>query len=225
MKQYAICPLSYKAISVPRHNGTGGGIAIMFKDTVSVKCESVLKFKSMECVIFKVAPSVSEADKHHIVIYKPPDTSVINFLKDLTNTMEEMEMQSGDIIFLGDFNIRINEEQMPDTMNLLDFMKGFYLINKVTFPTNCQCNTIDLILTPRNNIVCYISEGTLFSGHHLVMFIINISCTMPKEHIISLNKKAIGLMAQLKEEPSNTETKSSKTIHGHQLCMMYTCVL
>ena len=29
------------------------------------------------------------------------------------------------------------------------------------------------------------------------------------------NKKAIGLMAQLKEEPSNVETKSSKTIHGH----------
>ena len=41
----------------------------------------------------------------------------------------------------------------------------------------------------------------------------------------SCNKKATGLMAQLKEEPSNVETKSSKTIHGHQLCMMYTCVL
>ena len=40
-----------------------------------------------------------------------------------------------------------------------------------------------------------------------------------------VNKKAIGLMAQLKEVPSNVETKSSKTIHGHQLCMMYTCVL
>ena len=39
------------------------------------------------------------------------------------------------------------------------------------------------------------------------------------------NKKTVGLMAQLKEEPSNVETNSSKTIHGHQVCMMYTCVL
>ena len=46
MTQYAICPLSYKAISVPRYNRTGGGIAVMFKDTVSVKCESVYKFES-----------------------------------------------------------------------------------------------------------------------------------------------------------------------------------
>ena len=36
-------------------------------------------------------------------------------------------MQSGDIILLGDFNIRINEDQTPDTMNLLDFMEGFDL--------------------------------------------------------------------------------------------------
>ena len=86
--QYAICPLSYKAISVPGHNRTGGVIAIMFTDTVSVKCESVYKFESMECVIFEVAPSVSEADKHLIVIYRPPDTNVINFLKDLTTTIK-----------------------------------------------------------------------------------------------------------------------------------------
>ena len=49
---------------------------------------------------------------------------------------------------------------------------------------------------------------------------------LPKNYLATENnKKAIGLMAQLKEEPSNVETKSSKTIHGHQLCMMYTCVL
>ena len=42
----------------------------MLKDTVSVKCESVYKFESMECVIFKVAPSITEADKHLIVIYR-----------------------------------------------------------------------------------------------------------------------------------------------------------
>ena len=41
----------------------------------------------------------------------------------------------------------------------------------------------------------------------------------------AMKEKAIGLMAQLKEEPSNVKTKSSKTIHEHQLCMMYTCVL
>ena len=51
-----------------------------------------------------------------------------------------------------------------------------------------------------------------------------INLEQVRDYLIT-NKKAIGLMAQLKEEPSNVETKSSKTIHGHQLCMMYTCVL
>ena len=92
----------------------------------------------MECVIFKVAPLVSEVDKHLIVIYRPAVTNVINFLEDLTTTMEEMVTQPGDIILLGDFNIQINEGQTPDTMNLLDFMEGFDMINKVAFPTNCQ---------------------------------------------------------------------------------------
>ena len=67
-------------------------------------------------------------------------------------------------------------------------MEGFDLVKKVTFPTNCQHNTIDLILTLRNNIVCNVSEVTLFSDHHLVMFNITTSCTIPKECIISFRK-------------------------------------
>ena len=76
----------------------------------------------------------------------------------------------------------------PQIPWILDFMESFDLINKVTFPTNHQHNTIDLILTPRNNIVCNVSEGTLSSDHHLAMSKITTSCTIPKELTISFRK-------------------------------------
>ena len=62
---------------------------------------------------------------------------------------------------------------------------------------------------------------TQTNGQCVNSTLLNMQGTLTSEQ----NKKAVGLMAQLKEEPSNVETKSSKTIHGHQLCMMYTCVL
>ena len=43
--------------------------------------------------------------------------------------MEEQFIRSGESIILGDFNIRTNDKSDIDTINLLDFMESFDLIN------------------------------------------------------------------------------------------------
>ena len=63
---------------------------------------------------------------HHLtVIYGPPDTSIVQFISDLTDVLEEYVNWHGCHTKLHDFNIQVNEENDSDTINLSDFLNTF----------------------------------------------------------------------------------------------------
>ena len=51
-----ICPSGYKAISVLRSNKQGGGIAIAYKDSITIQRSNTYNYSSMECMDFAVSP-------------------------------------------------------------------------------------------------------------------------------------------------------------------------
>ena len=105
--------------------------------------------------------------------YRPPDTSVVQFISDLTDVLEEYVNQHSCHTILGDFNIQINDENDSDTINFNDFLNTFDLTNKVQFSTNKQHNTIDFIIAPnKSNCIQNVKHGTLFSEHYMIFSVI-----------------------------------------------------
>ena len=47
-----LCPPNYEALSFPRSNRTGGGIALIYNKCIDVKKDTVYSYKSMECTDF-----------------------------------------------------------------------------------------------------------------------------------------------------------------------------
>ena len=109
---------------------------------------------------------------HHLtVVYRLPDTSVVQFISDLTDVLEEYVNWHGSHTILGDFNIWINDENDSDTINFNHFLNTFDLTNKVHFSTNKQHNTIDFIIAPnKSNYIQNRKQGDLFSDHYMILF-------------------------------------------------------
>ena len=64
-----------------------------------------------------------------ILLYRPPNTNVLQFISDLTDILESLITKSGSITLLGDFNIKVNEEDDYDSINFVDFLSAFGLQN------------------------------------------------------------------------------------------------
>ena len=79
----AISPPGYKAISVPRTNKTGGGMAIIHCNDFTINHHKTYDFTSMECSSFTIKQSADSKPINMFIVYRSLDTSVINFLEDL----------------------------------------------------------------------------------------------------------------------------------------------
>ena len=69
-----------------------------------------------------------------------------------------------------DFNIQISNDNYASlSMNALIFK--YSLTQHVYFPTNTNCNTIDLVLSfADTNLISYPTQSSLISDHFAILF-------------------------------------------------------
>ena len=118
--------------------------------------------------------------EHHLCITVPhtpiilqlsTDTSIVQFISDLTDVLEEYVNCHSCHTILGYFNIWINEKKDSDMINCNDFLDTFDFTNKVQFSTNRQPNTINFIIAPnKSNYIKNVKQGELFSHHYMILF-------------------------------------------------------
>ena len=164
-----ICPPGYKAISVPRSNRWGGGIAIVYRDFITIQRSNTYDYTTIECSDFAV--SLPGLSLNLTVIYRPPGKLVHSFGSDFLDYMERNINSTGKLLLTGDFNIHINDLESPDANTFLDVLDSFGLQNHISFPTHHLNNTLDLVITPcNNNFIESSTPGRLFSDHNIVYF-------------------------------------------------------
>ena len=119
-----------------------------------------------------------------IVIYRPPDSDVLEFCNELANLLESKINSSGELILLGDFNITVNKPSDAEPATFLDVLNSFNLINRVDKSTHRLSNTLDLIIHDANsNIIPRIKIDRLFSDHNIVIFDISTPCTATNSEV------------------------------------------
>ena len=91
----------------------------------------------MECTDFKIIQKRrKDMNIHLAVIYTPPDSGTIQIANELADFMEENIHNMGNLLLIGDINIKISVENDPGTMIFNEFLDSFNLANTVNFPTH-----------------------------------------------------------------------------------------
>ena len=203
-----LCPSGYNTISIPCINRTGGGIALIYRSNLDVKLNSSYNFEAMECVDFSL-----NLDRHNIllaVIYRPPNSSVLQFANELAAYMEKNINTSGEQIMVGDFNVHINKQDEGNAIILSDILESFNLMNHVEFPTHKLQNTLDLVINQQDSkCIRNVRQGHLLSDHHLVLFDVTSKSKVPLAKKQAFRKyKSINL-----EDFSDDVVKELKSIN------------
>ena len=179
-----LCPSGYKALSNSRHGRISGGIAIVYKNDLSISITRGQPCKTMESTCFSI--NIESKVINLIAIYRPPDSNVLEFCNELANLLESKINPSGELILLGDFNIAVNKPSEAEPATFLDVLNSFNLINRVDKPTHRLSNTLDLIIHDarlRYNIIPRIKIDRLFSDHNIVLFDISTPCTTTNSEV------------------------------------------
>ena len=167
-------PENYFFIHNPRPGSTGtglpgGGVGFLFRSYLNIKQMLLPVFDSFEsmCIDFSVGSSVFKV----LTVYRPPSSSVPNFLTDFSLLLEGIVTTKSEIIITGDFNFHVDLPDDNDARRFLELLDGFCLKQHVTFPTHKYGHTLDLLIFRNNSdIVSSVEiDYPCLSDHQAVM--------------------------------------------------------
>ncbi len=203
-----LLPSGYKAQHVPRSSADerrGGGIAIIFKDHLSILLKSSTRdkkytnFEHMECILNDNKLSIC-------ILYRPPPTkdngfTTRMFLEEWHDFLESLIMTTNEMIILGDFNFHLDVSNDIDTRRFTESLDVFSLRQHIIEPTHYLGHILDVIITRHectsiSDITvtdpCLTNEqGNLIRDHYAIAFSIDCPTKTPnRKKIVSYRKLA-----------------------------------
>ena len=198
----------WDVISDPRKHRSGGGKAMLYRDTVQLKSNSkVTKYKS-----FQVMESLlhSEQDTVRLVnIYRPPYTKKARFtecafLEEFDEYLKDLSGKPGSPIIAGDFNFHMERPEEHYPKKFYQLLEDHDLYQHVPLePTHDQGGTLDLVVTNkalrRKLSLFKICPSRTKSDHFLVLFDADIKPKIPKDKFMTYRNLKIIDAEQFKE--------------------------
>ena len=133
-------------------------------------------------------------------VYRPPQLSVMEFLQDLTSYWENTITSTCKHIFIGDFNIRVDNDEESNTILFKDCLESLNLTCKVDFSTHKLGHTLDLvILDNASSLISMVNQGSFISDHCLIYMELMVSRELiePKvkmcRRLSKIDHEALGL--------------------------------
>lgn len=163
-------PINYSFLSVPRANKRGGGLVMIYHNSLKVNhVVSVNNYPSFENAVFDI--SCSNKSFLGVLIYRQPSSSLAAFSADFDLLCTDL-LPHEEILIVGDFNI---PSQAPNT-DFSSTLVSHSLRQHVTFPTHRQGNTLDLIITrSTSTLISDISPICGVCDHDVVIFSVNLT--------------------------------------------------
>ena len=216
-----LCPPGFKVISISRKDKTGGGIAVVYKDTITVRSRATHSYSSMECSSFSVDLPMSTINLS--AIYRPPKSGILAFAMDFLDLLENNVNENCRLLISGDFNIPMNNPDSPDTSIIQDVLDSLGLQNHIRFPIHRLQNTLDLIITEHQEIfIRKLNQGRLFSDCHLIDFKIIFTSTSAGQKISTFRKiKSIDCIAFAKDVQHQLTIEDISKVNAQECINIY----
>ena len=157
----------------------GGGVAIINHKSVHHTHVSTPVFSTFECVCSVITSSNSSFKL--FVVYRPTSSSMSTFFTEFESLLEFHISANIDLIFVGDFNIHIDDLNDVNSIHFLELLNTFNLCQHVSFPTQNSGHVLDLIITnaSSNLVTCPFLLDTYISDHKTVC----VDIDLPKPNI------------------------------------------
>ena len=185
-----IPPPGYKILSTPRKtNQTGGRIALVYRDNYNIKLLD--HPKDMDTMEFQgYHMRFNDTTLNLYVIYQILSTSILQFCNKLSILFKsDLSNSSDKTLYIGDFNIHVDERDSMDNINFQDTIDGFNYHNLVTFPTHVRQHHLNLVLdSPLNPLVTSVTLGMHLSDHCFIHCKLNIAKKQPVPDTVTFRK-------------------------------------
>ena len=165
-----IIPYGYKLINQSRLGRAGGGIALLYRDSISIK-----KIRGKEEISFEFAEFIVKSGSFStrlVIVYHPPYSEVHPitdraFLTEFTAYLESIILSVEPLLIVGDFNLHVDDPNDAVAVAFLDTLESLNLEQHVTGPTHVHNHTLDLAITRQSDTVLLRQPkvGYLFSDH------------------------------------------------------------
>ena len=168
LQKLRLPPPGYKLCDHPRPDRTGGGTAIVFRDTLCITKLAADVLNSFEYSEWKIVSGSFRV--HFVLIYRPlystnHPVTINTFIVEFSQYLETIIM-STDPLITGDFNIHVNSKTDGDSMRFVDLLLSMSL-QHVEFSTHVSGNILDLGITREVDSILGSPPrpGHLFSDH------------------------------------------------------------
>ena len=176
-----LCPTGYKLIHIPRLGNSGGGVGLLYKDSIAVKHSHQRKFRSFEYLDISLG---NLKIVRTILIYRPPSSgtnglSVSLFYEEFTNLLEDVAVSPSEILLVGDFNFHIDDQNDMSAKRFIDIIESFNFKQLVNQPTHCCGHILDLVFVRSDVDDSFLSNLRVIdqsiSDHSAVNFCLNLA--------------------------------------------------
>ena len=212
-----LTPQGYKTIHVPRDSKRGGGVLCTYRDTLDVKRMKTIKLTTME--IMEVMVTANRKKIRIVTIYRPEPTSdnrytMSAFYEEFSELMMYYHLTKEELIICGDFNFHVNKPTEHKPMKFLKILEDFDLKQHINEATHKNGNTLDLIITRKENIVKQHLVDLMLSDHRNILVYLDISKPKPSTKVVKSRKLHSINKAEFRADIQNLvdESKSIDTL-------------
>ena len=183
-----LCPTDCGFIHVPRRNGAGGGVGLLYRHGVKVRLRTCRhSFRSLE---YMETNFTNVIDVRVIIIYRSPSYGLSSefFLDEFSTLLEELIVCSDELLIMGDFNLHIDDTENIQAVRFITILDSFGLKQHVVSPTHRDGHILDLVITRNNCTPLHVSNVCVFeqpiSDHKPICFSLNLEKQTNQRRIV-----------------------------------------
>ena len=117
-----LIPSGCRFLHNPRCIGRGGGVGMLFKNSLRVKQEEAIVTDSFQYM--QIICNTSTKSFRIIVLYRPPNGSFANFCLDFSGLLGHLSTFGSLLLITGDFNIHLDPPEVPSASNFQRLLKS-----------------------------------------------------------------------------------------------------
>lgn len=173
----SLTPKGYFILHQPRVQGRGGGIALIYRQSLNISKVDIPSFPSFEAFCLNL--SLANFSCTILTVYRSPSHSKSTFLTEFSTLLESLISSPSELLITGDFNFHVDCPSDPNVSQLLSLFQTFDLTQFVSFPTHSSGHTLDLFITRSTSDLIADVDFSIqpFSDHYSIHSVLSVPST------------------------------------------------
>ena len=225
-----LAPPGYTAYSRPRETRLGGGIAIIYRNSVE-KHISIDKSATNHQTTYEslhVSLDLNSKFYRFLCVYRPPYStknrmSVPVFIDQFQEHLSSESVKKGQLIVLGDINYHYEVSTNSVVKQMRDIIDQCNMKQIIQVPTHRAGHTLDWVIIPNSQpeaIVKHTVHDIPISDHRTIVMELNTTkCLNPMQSVTSRNIKKINLSTFRSDITTSLSNLSEVNINNYDLAL------